>query len=338
MTSWQYPVTRESILFHLSLLPIMIRFTLKVAKGDDDSSGSGNQIAAEQKDIRPIKQGAVELMKGEDFFYGSVNYWICLLVPLVTFCALLVIFRRRAIENADLVKARSNRAKKMATKRLRKADLLRKQGHQAAFYDEVLRALWDYVSNKLNMRVEQLSRENIQERLSERMVDEDTIGKFTSALDECEFERYAPGDPKGNMDKTFESAMTAIMDIEQAIKASRKNGRMLAMLALSVNAVTKENGDMEYQKGNYQQAIKDYQEVLKEGVSAEVYYNLGNAYFRSDNLTQAILAYERARILSPGDDDINFNLEFARSKTIQEMMTSTSTWSSPVLKQSIRYP
>ena len=179
------------------------------------------------------------------------------------------------------------------------------------------------------MRVEQLSRENIQERLSERMVDEGTIGKFTSALDECEFERYAPGDPKGNMDKTFESAMTAIMDIEQAIKASRKNGRtksfrlillsLLAMLALSANAVTKENGDREYQKGNYQQAIKDYQEVLKEGVSAEVYYNLGNAYFRSDNLTQAILAYERARILSPGDDDINFNLEFARSKTIDKI-------------------
>lgn len=304
-------------------------FTLKVAKGDDDSSGSENQIAAEQKDIRPIKQDTVELMKDEDFFYGSVNYWICLLVPLVTFCALLVIFRRRAIENADLVKARSNRAKKMATKRLRKADLLRKQGHQAAFYDEVLRALWDYVSNKLNMRVEQLSRENIQERLSERMVDEGTIGKFTSALDECEFERYAPGDPKGNMDKTFESAMTAIMDIEQAIKASRKNRKtksfrlillsLLAMLALSANAVTKENGDREYQKGNYQQAIKDYQEVLKEGVSAEVYYNLGNAYFRSDNLTQAILAYERARILSPGDDDINFNLEFARSKTIDKI-------------------
>lgn len=304
-------------------------FALKVTKGEGGFSGTGNQMMAERQDIRPIKQGDVKLKRQDDFFYGSVAYWACLFLPLGAFCLLLIVFRRRAIENADLVKIRSNRAKKMATRRLRKADLLRKKGDQAAFYDEVLRALWDYVSNKLNMRVEQLSRENIKEKLTGRMVDENTIDKFTSALDECEFERYAPGDSRGNMDKTFESALTAIMEIEQAIKAARKTGRsqgvhtilllLIVMMTLPANAANKEDGDMEYKKGNYQQAIKDYQEVLKEGVSAEVYYNLGNAYFRTDNLPQAILAYERARLLSPGDDDINFNLELARSKTIDKI-------------------
>ena len=59
--------------------------------------------------------------------------------------------------------------------------------------------------------------------------------------------------------------------------------------------------------------------MLKDGASAELYYNLGNAYFRTDNITKALLAYERAHLLSPGDDDINFNLQFARSRTIDKI-------------------
>ena len=55
------------------------------------------------------------------------------------------------------------------------------------------------------------------------------------------------------------------------------------------------------------------------GVSAEVYYNLGNAYYRTDNITKAVLNYERAHLLSPGDEDISFNLQFARSKTIDKI-------------------
>ncbi len=94
---------------------------------------------------------------------------------------------------------------------------------------------------------------------------------------------------------------------------------MLLLPALSW-AVDKSNGDIAYKKGNYQQAIADYQSVLAKGVSAELYYNLGNAYYRSDSLAQAILAYERAYKLSPGDGDINFNLQYARSKTIDKLV------------------
>ncbi len=101
-------------------------------------------------------------------------------------------------------------------------------------------------------------------------------------------------------------------------------GRWLAILMLLLPALTitadKRNGDIAYKKGNYQQAIADYQSVLAKGVSAELYYNLGNAYYRSDSLAQAILAYERAYKLSPGDGDINFNLQFARSKTIDKIV------------------
>lgn len=75
-------------------------------------------------------------------FYGSFGYWTSLLVPLAAPFALLIVFRRRALENADLVKVRSNKANKIATKRLKKAHLLMLGGKQEEFYDEVLRALW----------------------------------------------------------------------------------------------------------------------------------------------------------------------------------------------------
>lgn len=308
-------------------------FTLNVEKGDGTSDNETSDFSNKDKDIHALKLGKSKLHDIDDMFYGSFGYWTSLLVPLAAFFALLIVFRRRALENADLVKVRSNKANKIATKRLKKAHLLMLGGKQEEFYDEVLRALWGYVSYKLNMPAEKLSRENIQAMLEKHCVEERTIEKFTTALDECEFERYAPGDPAGNMNRTFESAMTAIMDIENAINATRKQRKksatgysfvimIMVMLGCSVSAgaVNKNNADTEYQKGNYQQAIRDYEEILNNyGVSAEVYYNLGNAYYRTDNITKAVLNYERAHLLSPGDEDISFNLQFARSKTIDKI-------------------
>ena len=307
-------------------------FKVEVEKGDGTSAES-EDFASQDKDIHTIKLGKAEQHKADEMFFGSFGYWISLLMPLIAFVVLLIVFRRRAIENADIVKKRSNRAGKIATKRLRLANKLMLQGKQGEFYDEVMRALWGYMSYKLNMPAEKLNRDNIRETLGRHFVDDATIEKFTTALDECEFERYAPGDAAGNMNRTFESAMTAIMDIENAINEARKNQKkhpagysfvwlLLAMICLgsiSAKAVTKNNADTEYQKGNYQQAIRDYEEVLKNGESAEIYFNLGNAYYRTDNITKAVLNYERARLLSPGDDDINFNLQFARSKTIDKI-------------------
>ena len=307
-------------------------FKVEVEKGDG-TSGESEDFASQDKDIHTIKLGKAEQHKADEMFFGSFGYWISLLMPLIAFVVLLIVFRRRAIENADIVKKRSNRAGKIATKRLRLANKLMLQGKQGEFYDEVMRALWGYMSYKLNMPAEKLNRDNIRETLGRHFVDDATIEKFTTALDECEFERYAPGDAAGNMNRTFESAMTAIMDIENAINEARKNQKkhpagysfvwlLLAMICFggtSAKAVTKNNADTEYQKGNYQQAIRDYEEILKNGESAEIYFNLGNAYYRTDNITKAVLNYERARLLSPGDDDINFNLQFARSKTIDKI-------------------
>ncbi len=314
-------------------------FEIEVAKGDGSRSSVVDYSKDQPKDIKDIKKGEAELHSVDNFFFGSVGYLMSLLIPFAAFVALLVIFHKRAIDNADLVKMKGKKANKIATKRLRQANKLMLAGKTNEFYDEVLRALWGYVGDKLNMPAEKLSRENISEKLQSHNVDDNTISKFLSAIDDCEMMRFAPGDPEGNMNKTFESAMTAIMEIENVMKKKSNKAKasgfsfvlmILMLMPLSVNAITKQNADYEYAKGNYQQAIKDYQEILKTGVSSEIYYNLGNAYYRTDNITQALLAYERALQLSPGDNDIRFNLQYARSKTIDKITPETEmffvTW------------
>ena len=314
-------------------------FEIEVAKGDGSRSSVVDYSKDQPKDIKDIKKGEAELHSVDNFFFGSVGYMMSLLIPFAAFVALLVIFRKRAIDNADLVKMKGKKANKIATKRLRQANKLMLAGKTNEFYDEVLRALWGYVGDKLNMPAEKLSRENISEKLQSHNVDDNTISKFLSAIDDCEMMRFAPGDPEGNMNKTFESAMTAIMEIENVMKKKSNKAKafgfsfvlmILMLMPLSANAITKQNADDEYAKGNYQQAIKDYQEILKAGVSSEIYYNLGNAYYRTDNITQALLAYERALQLSPGDNDIRFNLQYARSKTIDKITPETEmffvTW------------
>ena len=299
---------------------------LTVTKGDGKTASVDDYSESKPEDILPIKLDKDITSFSGDMLFGSALYWTCLLLPFLAFVILLAVFRKRAMENANIVKQKGKRANKIATKRLRVASRLMQEGKQSDFYDEVLRALWGYVGDKLNIPVEKLSRENISERLTERAIDEVTINRFISALDECEFERYAPGDAAGNMNKTYESAMIAITEIENSLKSKKRGAKasmllvlFLLMMPASSFAVTKANADAEYQKGNYQQAIIDYKELLEKEKSPEIYYNLGNAYYRSGNNTQAIIAYERALKLSPGDHDIRFNLQFAQSKTIDKI-------------------
>ncbi len=192
-------------------------FVVNVTPGDGKGSTESYDKVIDN-DIHSIKTGDSSASTSGKLFFDSVAYWVCLLLPLLAFVILLIVFRHRAIENGDIVKMRGKRANKIARKRLKRASKLMFEHNTAEFYDEVLRALWGYVSYKLNMPVESLSRDNIKEKLAQRGVGEGIIGKFMSALEECEFERYAPGDESGNMEKTFQSAMTAIVEIEDVMK------------------------------------------------------------------------------------------------------------------------
>ena len=107
---------------------------------------------------------------------------------------------------------------------------------------------------------------------------------------------------------------------------------LLLLLPLSVQAaqVSKSGADSLYAAEHYQQAAQQYESLLKQGISADIYYNLGNCYYRMDDMTQAVLNYERALLLSPGDRDIRLNLQMARSKTIDKVVPESEmffvTW------------
>ncbi|MBR1556207.1 MAG: BatD family protein [Prevotella sp.] len=313
-------------------------FHLDVAKGSGTgtvSDFSGQEDLQElNKDIRFIKTGNARQHLTGDFFFGSAAYWISIVALVLVFISLFIIFRQRAIDNANVTKMRGKKANKVATKRLKQAQRLMMNNKPGEFYDEVLRALWGYVGDKLNIPVAQLSHDNISQRLAERGVHQSIIDKFIGALNECEFERYAPGDPKGNMNKVYDKAMLAIEKIEDSMKKSGKKASALVVLLLlaplAAQAATKAEVDSAYIRGEYQEAIRGYESLLKNGASAELYYNLGNAYYRTDNITRAVINYERALLLSPGDADIRFNLQIARSKTIDKIVPESEmffiTW------------
>ena len=318
-------------------------FTINVAKG----SGSGNvsaytaqeDVQLLNSDIHYIHTGSTRQHAAGELFFGSAEYWIILSSFLAVFVALLIIFRHRAIENANIVKQRAGRANKVAVKRLKQASKLMKAGLSGAFYDEVMRALWGYVGDKLNMPVEQLSRENISQQLSSHQVSDEIIQQFISALDECEFARYAPGDATGNMNKVYDTALSALTQIASTMKKGKNTASMAVVIAFLLtysfipqtsHAVTKAQADSAYQQEQYQQAAQIYEQLLKRGESADLYYNLGNAYYRMDDITHAVLAYERALLLSPGDADVRFNLQMARSKTVDKIVPESEmffvTW------------
>ena len=313
-------------------------FHLDVAKGTGTGSVSdftGDGVDELNKDIRFIKTGDAKQHHTGDFFFGSGVYWGIIVALIIVFITLFVIFRQRAIDNANVTKMRGKKANKVATKRLKMAARLMTDNKPSEFYDEVLRALWGYVGDKLNIPVAQLSHDNISQKLAERNVHQSIIDQFIGAIDECEFERYAPGDPKGNMNKVYDKAMLAIEKIEEVMKKGAHKSVvsivvLLMLLPMAANAATKADADSAYVNGNYQEAIKGYEALLRNGASAELYYNLGNAYYRTENITRAVLNFERALLLSPGDSDIRFNLQIARSKTIDKIVPESEmffvTW------------
>ena len=199
-------------------------YTLKVAKGE----GNADQVVANftskedlkvlGKDIRYIKTGNTKLTPKDDYFYGTIIYWLWYLIPLLLFITFMVIYRKQAIENANVAKVRTKKANKVATKRMKNAGKLLADNNKDAFYDEVLKALWGYISDKLNIPVSQLSKDNIEEKLTKHGVADELIKNFIDTLNECEFARYAPGNQTEAMDNIYTSAINIISKMENSIK------------------------------------------------------------------------------------------------------------------------
>lgn len=199
-------------------------YTLTVAKGKgSDSQVATGYVSKEDlkllgKDIRFIKNGNTSYFSKENTFFASTAYMLCYLIPLILCIAYIVIYRKKMTENANLTKMRTKKASKVAVKRLKVAKQMMVEKKSNEFYDEILKTLWGYVSDKLSIPVSKLSKDNIEVRLTERGVEESLIKDFETVLSEAEFARYAPGNPGETMDKVYSMAMNIITKLEDSIK------------------------------------------------------------------------------------------------------------------------
>ena len=165
-------------------------------------------------DIRYIRTSAAKVRPQGSTFFGSLNYWLVYVGAILLFLLMVAIFYRQAKANANVARRRGRKAGKAATKRLKSAAKLLKQGQSKAFYEEVTHALWGYVGDKLNLPVTELNKDNVGEQLTERGVEEESIQRFLRVLGDCEFAQYAPGDPSATMDKLYGEATEVINELD----------------------------------------------------------------------------------------------------------------------------
>ena len=171
------------------------------------------------QDIHYIKVIAKpHFIPNNEIFFGSFTYLLVYLIITVLFVAFFVIYRKQVKENANIALVRNRKANKTAVKRLKKAETLLKANQKEEFYEEVLRALWGYLSDKLTIPQAHLTKDNVEAELSKYGVGEELSNEFMNILHTCEFARYAPGQGSEAMDILFKQTVNAIGKMENTIK------------------------------------------------------------------------------------------------------------------------
>ena len=197
-------------------------YSLQIAKGDPGKASASSYVNQQnvrvEQDIRFLKTGEPQYQYKNSFFAGSPGYWLWYLIPLVALILFFLFNRKMARENADVARMRTKKANKMAIRRLKMAEKFLKGHNKEKFYDEVLRALWGYFSDKLSIPVANLTKDNIEKELSDYGVDPELTEKFMQILNACEFARYAPAESDTAMDKLYNETVDAIGKMESKLK------------------------------------------------------------------------------------------------------------------------
>ena len=312
---------------------------LSVARGAGSASSvpdSGSSLVVDRKgvknlgdDIRFIRS-RTDLGEGRDFLVYSPTWWGCIVLLLLLGLGFYLGFRKVAARRADVAGTRNRKATRMAMKRLSQAHDFLQKNLYTAFYEELHRSLLGFVGDKLSMDMAEQNKENIAQALREGGVSAETADGFTALLDACEFARYSPDAGHEAMAAHYDQAVALITTIDSSMKKtpSPKHALTSSLLLLLVGCFSLQaaplsypdslwrSGVEAYTAGDYASALQDWEELRSAGlVSKELYYNLGNAYFKTEEIAPAILWYERALRLDPSDADIRYNLEFARSRT-----------------------
>jgi BatD DUF11 like domain len=202
-------------------------YKLQVAKGDGNEApvvaGSSNYIDKQDvkqigKDIRFIQTDKFIIAREEEPIFGTLISWLLYLIPLLVSLLLFIFFRKQAKENANIRLVKNKKANKVAQKRLKLAQKLLKEGNKDSFYEEVLKATWTYLSDKLSIPVASLTKERVGEELASYKVDSSLINQFVEILNTCEFARFAPNSGQQEMGNLYDDTIQAISNLENVFR------------------------------------------------------------------------------------------------------------------------
>lgn len=147
-----------------------------------------------------------------------MGYRLLFIIPSLVFLVFLIIYSKRVKQYSNTAFVKTKKANKVAKSRMKSAAKLLHSGSKELFYNEVLRGLWGYISDKLTIPLSKLSKDNIEEELNNSGVSPDLTADFIRTLNECEFAKFAPGEDDQAMDKILQDATEIIGRIENSIK------------------------------------------------------------------------------------------------------------------------
>ena len=191
------------------------KYDLTVAKG----SGAASQapkggIEQKNRDILHIKTGDLHLKQEHSYAVEGFGYWLWYIIPLILLAAVLFYYRKALKARSDMQLLRTKRANKVAQKRLRAAKQWMRAGDKNKFYAEVLTALWGYLSDKIQIPVSELNKENISAELTNYGATDEVIAAVIEVLNNCEFAQYAPELSGNDMESIYSAAADAMDKLE----------------------------------------------------------------------------------------------------------------------------
>ena len=169
------------------------------------------------KDIRFIKTSPDDLRKPSDIIVSQRSFATLYVFSVFVFLGILFFRRERIRRNSDLSIVKNRKAGKIAGKRLKKASDFMMTGKNDAFYEEILRALWGYLSDKLSIPVAELTKTNAVESLTARGVGDDVINELSDIIDKCEFARFSPASSESEVTHIYNGAMKIIKTVENSV-------------------------------------------------------------------------------------------------------------------------
>lgn len=299
-------------------------YNLKVAKGEGKPSA---HYKLRNMDIRDIDKGNDALSKSQSFFITSWVYWLLALLAILATVAGLIAYGKMEKTRANTSLMRKRRASKLAQRRLKNARALMLRNDRNGFYTETLTALWGYLGDKLSIPVSELSKDNIASEMTNFGFTSEHIDETMRMLETCEYAQYAPDLESSNMSQVYDSCAMLIDNLEKVKRAKINNtptttmraitliaAMMLALGAMAAGGNYVEQGNKAYEAKQYKKAVELYKKAMSDGTSAQLLYNMGNAYYRLNDRANAILCYEKALKLDPGNADARFNVQFVREK------------------------